>query len=693
MVDFFKNDPNLAATRKLLDAINASTDDYLFVYDMKQDTMWFFGEVDKNFNIREKGEETNTLSQFLSVVYPADRPSLEKEYTDLANGIRNEQDINFRLVKKDGNVVWINCRGSVVRDNDDAATFIGRVSEGALRHLYNPLTGLWNKNKLREDLEKKLRESDSSLMLIDIDHLAAINLSHGRAFGDKLLKEVGGLLESHKMVEKCYHIDHNNFAAIINSKDEDEINEIYCFINEKMKLTCTFTAGAVPIDSEIFLDASQLLDSVNVTFKKAKQKSKDRVEFFSSEEIDLRVESLELLEELKESVRNNFEGFELYYQPQVKGGSYELYGVEALLRYDSKTRGRIFPNVFIPLLEQSRLIEKVGLWVLKTALLQCKEWRKTIPELCVSVNFSTVQFEDAEISEKVINILKESGMPGDSLTVEITESIQFHKNDNFDTHIRVLREVGVGIAIDDFGTGYSNLGYLKQINVDEIKVDRSFVSGIEKNTYNYRLINNVIEFAKTNSIRICCEGVETSDELVTLESMRPDKIQGFLFDKPSAAADIEKKYINNSSDEYRGRLSFIEEIYRYKEKIGVIHFDKRDILRENNIGLWIIRIDENKSYFEMHADETMERLLGINFKYTPGECYEYWHGRIKPEFVKNVEKSVNAMIDEDKNVQLKYLWDHPELGEVTVRCSGRRVQDADGMVVVEGYHTILTDAE
>jgi len=428
---------------------------------------------------------------------------------------------------------------------------IGRVSEENLRHLYNPLTGLWNKNKLRIDLKTYLEQNGRYLMLVDIDDLATINLTHGRGYGDSLLKEVAEFCENLEETHTAYHVDHNYFAVILNVNSETEVRKVYEQIKESMSEKCTFTVSAVPIDKALFYDETQLMDSVNMTLKKAKDISGNRIEFFSAEDLSRKISSLELLEELKQSVEYGFEGFEVYYQPQIRSGNYEIYGVEALLRYNSKTRGRVFPDEFIPILEESRLIKVVGLWVLGQALIQCKKWRESLPELHVSVNFSALQFEDSQLAEKVIEKVNEVGLPGDALTVEITESIELHNSRQLIDNIKYLKHHNINFAIDDFGTGYSNLGYLKQMNVDEIKIDRVFVSGIEKETYNHKLISNVIEFAKVNSIRTCCEGVENIRELAILELLLPDVIQGYLFDKPDTAEKIENTYIKNSSSEFK----------------------------------------------------------------------------------------------------------------------------------------------
>ncbi|MBE6599110.1 MAG: EAL domain-containing protein [Ruminococcaceae bacterium] len=694
MERYIGSDEGFAFTLKLLETVNHTTDDFLFVLDINQDTNWFFGNVDKDYAVRRPGEMTNTTAQMLDIVHPSDRKSLRLDLESIARGEKDTHDMTYRWINRGGEVVWINCRGRVLRDRDGMpAILIGRVSEEAMRHLYNPLTGLWNKTKLRQDLEADLKTCRGYLMLVDIDGLAAINLNHGRDYGDGLLREVAELLENMDSVRRCYHINHNNFAAVIDGEKKEDAMAVFADLSESMSGKCTFTAGTVPIDGEVFHDVGQLLDSANVTLKNAKNNHKEHMEFFSAEEIERRIGELRLLEELKDSVQRDYSGFEVYYQPQVRGGSYELFGAEALLRYTSETKGSISPMVFIPLLEQSGLIEQVGMWVLEKALAQLEKWRELLPSLHMSVNFSAVQFEAHDIAERIIAALNRHRLPGSALTVEITESVQFHRDERFSNHLKYLKAYGVEFAIDDFGTGYSNLGYLKQFNVDEIKIDRSFVSGVEKNSYNYNLISNVIGFARVNDIRVCCEGTETHEELAALEILRPDMIQGYLFDRPCTADCFEEKYFHDTSDAYRERSAFVERIYEYKEKAGIIHFDPRDILRANNVGLWIIRLDREKERFEMHADETMERILGIGERCTPTECYNHWQRGIHPDCLSYVHKNMDIMINEGKPVQLEYLWHHPTYGEVTVRCCGRRVRNEDGMVVLEGYHRILSDVE
>ncbi len=425
MDNFLKTSDGFETTLKLIETINRSTDDYLFIWDIGADTRWFFGDIDKHYDIRKDGSETNSTPDMMRVIHPADREAVLDSLQKIADGTKDTHNMDYRWINRNGEKVWINCHGTVIRDNQNKPhLMIGRVSEENLRHLYNPLTSLWNKNKLRLDLKEQLKSDGGFLVFLDIDGLSAINLSHGREFGDALLKEIAEWCEKAPYIRTAYHIDHNNFAMVLNTSSEDGVREVY----EKLKLAlaekCTFTASAVPIDKSLFFDEAQLLDSINMTLKKAKGISRDRLEFFSPDDLSEKMESLALLEELKHSVENGCDGFEVYYQPQFKANSYQLYGVEALLRYRSPTRGRVFPDEFIPVLEQSRLIKAVGMWVLRQALTQVKKWRERLPELRVSVNFSVLQFEDAELAEKVINELKKAGLGGDVLTMEITESMK-----------------------------------------------------------------------------------------------------------------------------------------------------------------------------------------------------------------------------------------------------------------------------
>lgn len=493
--------------------------------------------------------------------------------------------------------------------------------------------------------------------------------------------------------QNIWHVENNCFALYLDVDTEEKVREIYKQLQNELEAVCTVSAGVVPDRIDMFQDENNLYACAEMTFEKAKSSGACTITFFSQQDLENRIKTIQFLDEMQESVNNNCRGFYLCYQPQVKTGNYQVYGAEALLRYHSDVRGEVYPNEFIPLLEQSKLINQVGMWVLETALQQCKIWRQQIKSFRISVNFSAIQLREKDIAERVLKLLDKTGVPGSALTIEITESVQLQKNENFSDILTQLRSAGIEISIDDFGTGYASMGYLKSMNVNEIKIDRMFVKGIEEATYNYRLISNMIEFAKNNSIRICCEGVESMQELTVLEGLSPNLIQGYLFSKPCRKEDFEQAFVDSSTDEYRRHMDYVQRLYKYKDRMQVIYFNTKDILRKTDLGLWIIRINEKEQEYEMHADETMERIIAVDRKYTPQECYRYWYDRIKEGYSDYVQENVKRMIESDKVVQLQYPWIHPEFGEVVVRCSGKRVEDSDGFITLEGYHRIISNIE
>lgn len=526
-----------------------------------------FWRSGKKYNLIKKDERINTIEEMMGIVHPADRKKINDDIEQIVQGKKDRHDMEYRWINRNGQAIWVSCRGTVMKDeNYNPSVMIGRVSEEAMRHLFNPLTGLFNKVRMMEDLKKDFPKFDGGyFMLIDVDDLAGINLSRGRDAGDEVLKYLAESLEEIAKDRKVYHVEYNHFALCIDVNSEQEIIDSYKNIQQKMFDRCTVTAGVVPIKNSMITDHNVLYDSAKLMLKKARKLGKNQLAVFSKEIFMKKISNVELLEEIQEGLANDCEGFYLNYQPKIQCSTYKIVGIEALLRYNSKTRGRVFPDEFIPLLEQSGLIKYVGLWVLRVALTQCKKWREKIKDLRISVNFSTVQFEEEDIAENILRVLKEVDVPGEALIVEITESMQLQGIKHFAEIIKKLKKEGIKISVDDFGTGYSNLGYLKVLDIDEVKIDRIFVQGIEEATYNYKLVSNIVDFAKNNEFEICCEGVEEVSELNVLEKLAPNCIQGYLFDKPLEKHEIERSYIDSETDEYKKRIEFIEKLYKEKQ--------------------------------------------------------------------------------------------------------------------------------
>lgn len=674
----------------LLQSLKQTTDDYLFLMDLETGAIRFFGGTNSQFNIAGSQGVSMGISDMLSFVHINDHALIRQTTAAVLNRDAETFDIIFRM--QNNNTHWVNCRGNVIMDDaGNRFVLIGRISQNAIKHLYNPITTLFNKAKLTQDLHKKSTRKFSYLMLLDIDNLSEINLKHGSVYGDKLLQTLGEILESKFSMQQIYHAEKDRFVILLDAGTNAELEYIFQDIQLAMIGKCSISASVVPNDSALFIGPEAIYDYAVQMLTNAKRNGKNRLSFFSKESFLEKLSTVELWEELEESIRNGYDGFYLVYQPQISNDDLSVVSAEALLRFKSKTKGDIYPNQFIPVLEQTGLIHDVGLWVVNEALKKCKHWREYFPHFMVSVNLSVKQLERKKIAAQIKRLLTKHYLPGDALILEITESYQLDESEDVFAVLEKFRQYGIQIAIDDFGTGYSNLGNLKHIHANILKVDRVFIREIKENGYNYHLIHNVIEFAKANNLKVCLEGVETSNEMLVLSGLHPNTFQGYLFDHPISAEVFEARYFIKDSEQYANRLQQVDYLLKERRHAPVINMNTKTILQGINIGLWIIRINKKTGVGELYTDDMMKELLGVADTVTPKDCYNHWQKNIEPAYCSTVEAMVEEMRNTDKVIQVEYPWHHPQKGIVTVRCSGRCVEQDHDVIVYEGFHRVLSD--
>ena len=612
---------------QFLENLNESTDDYLYLWDIKQDVFWFYGGIGKQYAMCEDGNPTCTRYDYAKIVYPNDLEILGEDLQRVMMGESDVHDLDYRLLDRDGEVVWVSCRGKVQKDaQGNPEIMVGRVSDTAFKHKVDSLTRMFNKVKMSEDLERVLTtEEQGYLVLLDVDNLKEINIQHGRSYGNDVLKRVGRTLED--VVgnpQRVYRLDGDCFAIRMYDGSQFAVTNVYQKIKEQLNGVCTLSAGAVAYRMLSVKDADILYQYAEDAMDQAKRSGKNNLVFFSAEDYEKKLADIKLIEELRTSVKNDCEGFSIYYQPQIEEHTYRVFGAEALLRYDSPNRGRVMPGDFIPILEKTGLIREVGLWVLKTALNQCKVWRVTSPDFHISVNVSYVQLQDDNIADKVLKILDESDLPGEALTLEVTESMQLQDYPYYNRIFYQWKKAGIVISVDDFGTGYSSLGYLKSLKIDEIKIDRCFVSGIQSSAYNYRLLSNVLELAHSSQIRVCCEGIEEEDEVKTLAELNPDLLQGFFFAKPCDQDSFETMYIYNATPEYHIKLQFIEHLRKERssaKKHLVMQSPSETIMDTLDEIIYVCDVNTNELLYMNHAACS---LTGV-YDYLGKKCYKVLH--------------------------------------------------------------------
>lgn len=535
-----------------IEFLNEGTEDYFFLWDFGEHRIHFSEAIHKEYPLPFHGREGNTLEEWESLIYARDLQNFKNEVPLLESGKKEIHAMEYRIVDKSGGKKWVSCRGkSRFYEDGTPKLMIGRISGSVLSNKADALTGLMNTNKFMEDMMKcKEHGCSGYLMILGIDNLKHINIQYGRNYGNQILKRVTDILEENSDASmNIYRLDGDRFGVMFPGGSREAVERVYGSIRENLKEYCSVSAGVVFCDSESTdapADCGTIYQYAEVALDRAKQKGKDMLIFFSEDYYKEQFDRIRFQEELSSSVKNGMRGFYLKYQPMVDGKTFRVCGAEALLRYESPEWGKIGPDAFIPVLEQTGFINQAGEWVLRTAANQCREWRKVCPDFRMNVNMSYIQLRNSEITKQVLDIVKETGVPGSALILEVTESMQLQDYSIFNERFCQWKEHGMEIAIDDFGTGYSSLAYLQSLEVDEIKIDRCFVSDIQDSAYNYHLLRNVMELAYSAGIKVCCEGVETEEELSVLKELRPDFLQGFLFARPCEADVFSKNYLGKT---------------------------------------------------------------------------------------------------------------------------------------------------
>ena len=425
-----------------------------------------------------------------------------------------------------------------------------------LRHqaFHDSLTGLANRalfeDRLAHALARQRRHGGGlAVLFLDLDDFKTVNDSLGHAIGDELLEAIAGRLRAVlREQDTAARLGGDEFAVLLeNVAGEEEALGVAERVRRALEPALTIGGRRLTPSASIGVACAQLgetpdelLRNVDVAMYAAKERGKARVAAFETAMQVRAIERLELSGELGDALAN--EELTLDYQPIVEMRDQAIVGFEALLRWDHPTRGRLFPDRFVAISESTGLIVPIGAWVLRRACDQLRRWQERHPSagrLGISVNVSAHQLADDELPGHVRDALAAAGLAPGQLTLEITEGLLVDDSGAMQRRLRELREIGVRLAVDDFGTGYSALSYLQSFPLDVLKVDRSFVSGLDHDPWRARLLNGIIDMAHNLSLEVVTEGIEEPGEARRLRDLRSDYGQGYYWARPLDPAAVE----------------------------------------------------------------------------------------------------------------------------------------------------------
>ncbi len=493
-------------------------------------------------------------------IHRDDYPAAERGFARLIAGTSKRESLIVRLRDGTGNWRWIEAVGTNLfdepsvgglvlnsRDITDRKQLEAQLTEQARR---DPLTGLGNRrlfiDRVQHALERRQRHHHRTAVLFcDLDHFKLVNDTMGHSRGDALLQAVADRLRAIvRAGDTVARLGGDEFAILLEDLDDEREAE------QTAERVLAALARPFPLDGrEVFVGASvgiavgragttvdDLITDADVAMYGAKARGRGQAVHYSSEMRTAITERVELEADLRRALESD--ELALVYQPVVNLASGAIVGVEGLIRWTHPVHGLIMPNRFIPLAEESDLIEEIGRFVLRRGARDAARFRAVAsddPRVRVAVNLSARHLLSADLERDVTLAMKEAGIEGNALAIELTESMLAANESVMAERLHALRALGIRVALDDFGTGYSSLAYLRRFPIDVLKIDKGFMDEFSRESSSNAVMQAIVSVGTGLGMRTVAEGVETHEQLVQLRAMGCSLAQGYLLSRPLSA--------------------------------------------------------------------------------------------------------------------------------------------------------------
>ncbi len=507
----------------------------------------------------------HSLSDFVETVHE-DGTSFNPELHPARVSVEThkpQRDVVMGLIRPDGSQRWVSINTELLFDSQGEVDLVvsnfsditdKKASEELIWHQanYDALTGLPNRRLFQEHLETEMKKSERSnqplaLMFLDLDHFKDVNDTLGHDIGDVLLKEAARRLRSCvRASDTVARLGGDEFTIILSELDSlSSIAVVAQNILQRMSEPFQLGIDSAYVGASIGItlfpqdatDVEALLKNADQAMYSAKNQGRNRYRYFTESMQQATATRMWVANELRTALARG--QFQLFLQPIVDLVDGKVSKAEALIRWRHPSRGYIDPSVFIPIAEETGVIVEIGDWVFQEVAAQLQRWRAQHREaLQISINRSPVQFRTRSGGGSWADFLRRIGLPGSAIAVEITEGLLMDPNAMVIDQLAELRDAGIQVSLDDFGTGYSAMSYLKKFDIDNLKIDQSFIRNLREDSEDMALCKAIIVMAHELNIKVIAEGVETEEQRQLLAGVGCDYAQGYLFSRPVPAGEF-----------------------------------------------------------------------------------------------------------------------------------------------------------
>ena len=512
-----------------------------------------------------------TAQAWVELILPEQREHVLYSIRQGIYGPASRYDIEYPLVWPTGEVRQLSCICYISFDQQDKANrLIGvqvditerKLAEQRILHMANhdPLTGLANRTLLTDRLQQALlvnqrKQQSCALLFIDLDHFKQVNDTLGHNIGDQLLKHVSAtLLSLVRKSDTVARLGGDEFVLllpkIVDSSAAIQVaNKIIRALSEAINIDdSSFIISpsiGISVSPHDGSDAETLLRNADIAMYRAKACGRNTYQCYTADMGAVAAEVMRLEVALRQAIEQR--EFELYYQAKVCASSQQIIGAEALIRWNRAEQGQVPPDTFIPFAEQRNLMLGIDQYVLHQACSQLRLWLNAgVPALPVAVNLSSGHFAREHLLAELQALLSEFDLPAKLVQLEVTEGLLLQESEVVYLNLIGLRQMGIKISLDDFGTGYSSLSYLHRFPVDQLKIDRSFISKLSAADHDTALVSAIIGIGHSLNLSVIAEGVETLEQAELLHRLQCDELQGYYFSKPVPANQYAAKLLAQS---------------------------------------------------------------------------------------------------------------------------------------------------